>query len=72
MSGVPYSEGGEVKRRPFHGYTMKQAIQEGFILDVLKSYTPVESYYRLANWPTHRVQELTPLAWQAAKASAAA
>ena len=27
---------------------MKQAIQEGFILDVLKSYTPVESYYRLA------------------------
>ena len=27
---------------------MKQAIQEGFILDVLKNYTPVESYYRLA------------------------
>src|SRR5258708_28341113 len=26
---------------------MKQAIQEGFILDVLKYYTPVESYYRL-------------------------
>ncbi len=26
---------------------MKQAIQEGFILDVLKSYTPVESYYKL-------------------------
>jgi type I restriction enzyme R subunit len=26
---------------------MKQAIQEGFILDVLKSYTPVNSYYRL-------------------------
>ena len=33
--------------RPFHSYTMKQAIQEGFILDVLKSYTPVNSYYRL-------------------------
>jgi len=48
MFGVPYAEGGEVKHRPFHGYTMKQAIQEGFILDVLKSYTPVESYYRLA------------------------
>ena len=48
MFGVPYSEGGEVKRQPFHGYTMKQAIQEGFILDVLKSYTPVASYYRLA------------------------
>jgi transposase len=34
-----------------------------YLLDVLP---------RLANWPTHRVQELTPLAWQAAKASAAA
>src|SRR3989442_15188302 len=33
--------------RPFHSYTMKQAIQEGFILDVLKHYTPVASYYRL-------------------------
>jgi type I restriction enzyme, R subunit len=38
---------GTVKHRPFHGYTMKQAIQEGFILDVLRHYTPVESYYRL-------------------------
>lgn len=26
---------------------MKQAIQEGFILDVLKYYTPIDSYYRL-------------------------
>jgi len=38
---------GTVKRRPFHSYTMKQAIQEGFILDVLAHYTPVKSYYRL-------------------------
>ena len=38
---------GTVKHRPFHSYTMKQAIQEGFILDVLKHYTPVESYYKL-------------------------
>jgi type I restriction enzyme R subunit len=45
--GEAYNEGGKVKHRPFHGYTMKQAIQEGFILDVLKSYTPVDSYYRL-------------------------
>ena len=41
------TEGGQVKHRPFHSYTMKQAIQEGFILDVLKHYTPVESYYKL-------------------------
>lgn len=30
---------------PFHEYTMKQAIEEGFILDVLKNYTPYSSYY---------------------------
>ena len=45
--GVPFRVGDEIKRRPFHRYTMKQAIEEGFILDVLKNYTPVESYYRL-------------------------
>ena len=38
---------GKVTHHPFHSYTMKQAIQEGFILDVLKNYTPVESFYRL-------------------------
>ena len=36
---------GTVKRRPFHTYSMKQAIQEGFILDVLGSYTTVDSYF---------------------------
>jgi type I restriction enzyme, R subunit len=46
--GIPYQEGGETKYKPFHVYTMKQAIQEGFILDVLRHYTPVSSYYRLA------------------------
>lgn len=45
--GEPYEEGGQVRHRPFHSYTMKQAIQEGFILDVLAQYTPVNSYYRL-------------------------
>jgi len=45
--GEPYMEGEDVRHRPFHSYTMKQAIQEGFILDVLKNYTPVDSYYRL-------------------------
>jgi type I restriction enzyme R subunit len=39
---------GKVKHEPFHSYTMKQAIQEGFILDVLESYTPIKSYYKLA------------------------
>ena len=44
---LPPDAAGKVKHRPFHTYTMKQAIQEGFILDVLKSYTPVDSYYKL-------------------------
>lgn len=42
----PQSDG-KIKHYPFHSYTMKQAIQEGFILDVLKNYTPVSSFYRL-------------------------
>lgn len=47
LFGDPYAEGGVTKHQPFHSYTMKQAIEEGFILDVLKTYTPVESYYKL-------------------------
>ena len=43
---MPHPDG-KVQHRPFHSYTMKQAIQEGFILDVLAHYTPVNSYYRL-------------------------
>lgn len=45
--GEIYDDGGKIKHRPFHVYTMKQAIQEGFILDVLKYYTPVDSFYKL-------------------------
>ena len=41
------NEKGQLQHRPFHNYSMKQAIQEGFILDVLRYYTPVNSYYRL-------------------------
>jgi type I restriction enzyme R subunit len=32
---------------PFHRYTMRQAIEEGFIMDVLRSYTSYQTYYRL-------------------------
>ena len=46
-AALPPDGAGKVKHRPFHSYTMKQAIQEGFILDVLKSYTPVDSFYKL-------------------------
>ena len=33
---------------PHYVYTMKQAIEEGFIMDVLRYFTPVQSYYKLA------------------------
>ena len=35
------------KFHPFHLYSMKQAIEEGFILDVLKNYTTYRSYYEI-------------------------
>jgi len=35
------------KFAPFHLYTMRQAIEEGFILDVLASYTTYKAYWRL-------------------------
>ena len=43
---VPQPDG-TVKSEPHYIYTMKQAIEEGFIMDVLKYYTPVQSYYKL-------------------------
>lgn len=45
--GIPYQDGDDIKHKPFHVYTMKQAIQEGFILDVLQNYTPIDSFYKL-------------------------
>ena len=42
--GCPGQDG---KPRPFHLYSMRQAIEEGFILDVLKNYTTYKTYYRL-------------------------
>jgi type I restriction enzyme R subunit len=44
---LPPDAEGRVRHRPFHSYTMKQAIEEGFILDVLRSYTPIDNYYKL-------------------------
>jgi type I restriction enzyme R subunit len=49
LFGTPLPPDGEGKigRRPFHVYTMKQAIEEKFILNVLQYYTPINSFYRL-------------------------
>lgn len=44
MFGVKQPEGGY---EPFHLYSMKQAIEEGFILDVLANYTTYKGYYEI-------------------------
>jgi type I restriction enzyme R subunit len=35
--------------KPFHLYTMRQAIEEGFIMDVLQNFTPYRAAYKLAH-----------------------
>ena len=48
MFGTPFAKPEEeTGYRPFHEYSMKQAIEEGFIMDVLKNYTPYRSYYKI-------------------------
>ena len=50
---------------PFHVYSMRQAIEEGFILDVLKNYTPYSLAFKLANdgqeWDEREVERDTAL-----------
>lgn len=59
------TEDEEGKFHPFHLYSMKQAIDEGFILDVLTNYTTYRSYYELTKsiegnpeYETERAQKL--------------
>jgi len=47
LFGVPFKEEGKTKFRAFHLYSMRQAIEEGFIVDVLQNYTTYQSYYSL-------------------------
>lgn len=41
------------KPEPFHLYSMRQAIEEGFILDVLQSYTSYKTFFQL----TKKIEE---------------
>jgi len=50
--GIPIVKGGDV--RPFHVYTMRQAIEEDFILDVLRNYTSYKMAFKL----THNGREV--------------
>ena len=45
--GEAYDSAGKTAHRPFHVYTIKQAIQERFIVDVLANYVAIDSYYKL-------------------------
>jgi type I restriction enzyme R subunit len=47
LFGDTYIDNGKEKFKAFHLYSMKQAIEEGFILDVLQNYTTYQSYYAL-------------------------
>ncbi|SFM46364.1 type I restriction endonuclease subunit R [Salibacterium qingdaonense] len=46
MFGTPRGE--EQLPEPFHLYSMRQAIEEGFILDVLENYTTYETFFHLS------------------------
>ena len=53
-----FDEPNEIGQTPFHSYTMKQAIEEGFILDVLANYTTYKYYFRLLNMADQKDLEL--------------
>lgn len=47
LFGTPYQLDGQTKYKAFHIYSMRQAIEEGFIMDVLQNYTTYQSFYAL-------------------------
>ena len=62
LFGRPGSDG---KPEAFHVYSMRQAIEEGFILDVLKNYTP----HKLASRLAHEGKELDEVTVERAAAT---
>ncbi|KKD09756.1 type I restriction endonuclease subunit R [Streptomyces sp. WM6386] len=49
LFGTEDSENGKAVYRPFHTYSMRQAIEEGFILDPLRHYVTYDTYWKLVN-----------------------
>jgi type I restriction enzyme R subunit len=47
LFGEKFTDNGKEKFSAFHLYSMKQAIEENFILDVLQNYTTYQSTYAL-------------------------
>ncbi|WP_069815460.1 type I restriction endonuclease subunit R [Streptomyces sp. TP-A0874] len=49
LFGTPATENGKEVYRPFHTYSMRQAIEEGFIVDPLRNYITYNTYWKLVN-----------------------
>ena len=47
LFGIPFQDGDKTRFKAFHLYSMKQAIEEGFIKDVLQNYATYQSFYAL-------------------------
>ncbi|MBA3348194.1 MAG: type I restriction endonuclease subunit R, partial [Actinobacteria bacterium] len=47
LFGTAFETAEGTRYRPFHLYSMRQAIEEGFILDVLANYTTYKTYFRI-------------------------
>ncbi|WP_433340623.1 type I restriction endonuclease subunit R [Streptomyces sp. CA-253872] len=56
LFGTPDRVNGEDTYRPFHTYSMRQAIEEGFILDPLRNYVTYDTYWKLVNQNQDEVQ----------------
>lgn len=57
LFGRPDADG---KKRPFHLYSMQQAIEEGFILDVLQNYTTYDVAYKIATKDDKTGEKIVP------------
>ena len=66
--GERIGSGDSVKYDAFHHYSMRQAIDEGFILDVLKYYTTIGTSYQIAKAITDNPEYDEPPATKAVKA----
>ncbi|MCX5295832.1 type I restriction endonuclease [Streptomyces sp. NBC_00193] len=49
LFGTPETVDGKVTYAPFHTYSMRQAVEEGFILDPLRNYVTYNTYWKLVN-----------------------
>ncbi|GLV80970.1 type I restriction endonuclease subunit R [Streptomyces lavendulae subsp. lavendulae] len=59
LFGTPDQVNGKAAHRPFHTYSMRQAIEEGFILDPLRNYVTYNTYWKLVN-QNHDEREVDP------------